>query len=542
MPRLPQPGGDKGQWGSILNDFLAVEHNADGSLKTSGSIGSRAPLANPTFSGTVTVPTPVNATDAVTKAYVDGLVSAGAPDADSVTKGMVQLTGDLGGAAESPTVPGLATKEDVITAGTTSQYFRGDKTWQTLDKATVGLANVENTADVDKPISAATQAALDAKLSTTTVIDEDTMVSNADDRIPTQQSVKAYVDTTIDGISEIAAGDHITIDEIGGLAIVNVDTSTLGANSTLFEDTVAGLNKTYNIPAGATMCQIVLIGGGGGGGSGRRGASGSTRGGGGGGQGGGVNRIIFKIPSGQTTIRYTIGAGGAGGAAVVVDDTDGNNGTNGGDSSAGGSGLFPLLTAPGGKGGGKGTTSGGYGGGLELVGGLTTVSFRTMSIRGMYGGGESSAESLFLSLVALGNATDNISVATFMLASPSGLTGAGGGGGGIKSDNTASTPSDGQVAQNQGSMYRYSNGAAGTVGSRNGAAPVLHAPLSNDLSQEGFGAGGGGGYPGIGANGGSGGDGSAYGGPGGGGGASDNGFSSGAGGNGQDGAIRITTW
>lgn len=33
MPRLPQPGGDAGNWGQILNDYLSVEHNADGSFK-----------------------------------------------------------------------------------------------------------------------------------------------------------------------------------------------------------------------------------------------------------------------------------------------------------------------------------------------------------------------------------------------------------------------------------------------------------------------------------------------------------------------------
>lgn len=37
-------------------------------------------------------------------------------------------------------------KEPAITSGTTSQYWRGDKTWQTLDKTAVGLGNVENTA------------------------------------------------------------------------------------------------------------------------------------------------------------------------------------------------------------------------------------------------------------------------------------------------------------------------------------------------------------------------------------------------------------
>lgn len=33
MHRLPTPGSDDGTWGDILNDFLSVEHNADGSLK-----------------------------------------------------------------------------------------------------------------------------------------------------------------------------------------------------------------------------------------------------------------------------------------------------------------------------------------------------------------------------------------------------------------------------------------------------------------------------------------------------------------------------
>jgi polygalacturonase len=60
-------------------------------------------------------------------------------------------------------VGALAGKEPTISAGTTSQYWRGDKTWQTLDKTAVGLGNVDNTSDANKPISTATQAALDLK-------------------------------------------------------------------------------------------------------------------------------------------------------------------------------------------------------------------------------------------------------------------------------------------------------------------------------------------------------------------------------------------
>ena len=59
--------------------------------------------------------------------------------------------------------------EPTITAGTTGQYYRGDKTFQTLDKTAVGLANVDNTSDANKPISSATQTALNAKQDTLTL-------------------------------------------------------------------------------------------------------------------------------------------------------------------------------------------------------------------------------------------------------------------------------------------------------------------------------------------------------------------------------------
>ena len=60
----------------------------------------------------------------------------------------------------------LATKSEVdgkepsISAGTTAQYWRGDKTWQTLNKSAVGLGNVDNTSDANKPVSTAQAAAI----------------------------------------------------------------------------------------------------------------------------------------------------------------------------------------------------------------------------------------------------------------------------------------------------------------------------------------------------------------------------------------------
>lgn len=117
MARLPVPGSDNGAWGDVLNTFLSVEHNSDGTLKTSGTIASKANDSSvvhntgdetvagiKTFSASPIVPTPTTGTQAANKAYVDSTASAGAPDATTTTKGIVQLAGDLTGTATSPAV------------------------------------------------------------------------------------------------------------------------------------------------------------------------------------------------------------------------------------------------------------------------------------------------------------------------------------------------------------------------------------------------------------------------------------------------------
>lgn len=53
--------------------------------------------------------------------------------------------------------------ELTLAAGTTGQYYRGDKTWQTLDKTAVGLPNVDNTSDANKPVSTAQATAIGLK-------------------------------------------------------------------------------------------------------------------------------------------------------------------------------------------------------------------------------------------------------------------------------------------------------------------------------------------------------------------------------------------
>lgn len=106
MSRLPTPGGDDDDWGIILNDFLSQSLNSDGSLKTSASIAAGAEqVANKNQ------PNGYAPLDGTGKVPVANLPSTGTtPDATTSSKGVIQLAGDLGGTAASPTVPGLAAK------------------------------------------------------------------------------------------------------------------------------------------------------------------------------------------------------------------------------------------------------------------------------------------------------------------------------------------------------------------------------------------------------------------------------------------------
>lgn len=110
------------------------------------------------------------------KTYVDNsIASATIPDATTLIKGKIKLAGDLSGTADAPTVPGLALKYDAsnpagyvdatgAAAAAPVQSVAGRVGAVILDKSDVGLSNVDNTSDLNKPISTATQTALDAKI------------------------------------------------------------------------------------------------------------------------------------------------------------------------------------------------------------------------------------------------------------------------------------------------------------------------------------------------------------------------------------------
>jgi hypothetical protein len=121
------------------------------------ALNAKAPTASPTFSGTVTVPTPANPTDATTKGYVDSQVTTGStPDASPTTKGKIQLAGDLAGTAASPTVAKLS---GVSLAGLTTGLLK--------NTTGTGVPSIATASDIpDLSATYATATALTTEAST----------------------------------------------------------------------------------------------------------------------------------------------------------------------------------------------------------------------------------------------------------------------------------------------------------------------------------------------------------------------------------------
>lgn len=132
MARLPVAGSDDGVWGNILNTFLEVEHNGDGTLKASGSLAAKADdtavvhntgaetvAGVKTFSSSPIVPTPTTSTQIANKSYVDNLATLGTPS-DPALFGLALWTIPLYSASLSygpsaQTFVGVLTRSSVAT-------------------------------------------------------------------------------------------------------------------------------------------------------------------------------------------------------------------------------------------------------------------------------------------------------------------------------------------------------------------------------------------------------------------------------------------
>lgn len=98
----------------------------------------------------------------------------------------------------------LAGKEPTVTAGSSSQYYRGDKTWQTLNKAAVGLSDVDNTSDSTKnsAIATLTNKTISGSVNTITNIGNSALTNSAITIAGTSTSLGGSISQdTITGLS-----------------------------------------------------------------------------------------------------------------------------------------------------------------------------------------------------------------------------------------------------------------------------------------------------------------------------------------------------
>lgn len=152
----------------------------------------------------------------------------------------VDNTSDTNKPISTATQNALDTKEDIITAGTTSQYYRGDKSFQTLDKSTVGLANINNVDNTNASnISNGTLA--NQRLSTN-------LAQIGDDTFANGEIIQSFDGTLQNATLGVGVTGATVITNTAGSILFDVPYAKgpLNQKSGFFEDFITYSNKTIS--------------------------------------------------------------------------------------------------------------------------------------------------------------------------------------------------------------------------------------------------------------------------------------------------------
>jgi hypothetical protein len=255
LARLPVVDGDDGNWGTILNDYLSQSLKSDGTIQdnavTSNTIASGAvtstTISDSTATGraVLTAASTAAARTAIALGNVDNTSDVNKPVstaqqtaidakvADAINDGTTTIAPSQNAvfdalALKQPldsdltTIAGLtATTDNFMVAASSAWASRTPaqaKTSLALVKGDVGLGNVDNTSDANKPVSTATQTALDLK-------------ANLAAGIPCDFVWVAQSGTRVAGIGDFAVGMYVGRAFTITSAIYQFDTADASGNT-----------------------------------------------------------------------------------------------------------------------------------------------------------------------------------------------------------------------------------------------------------------------------------------------------------------------
>jgi hypothetical protein len=187
--------------------------------------------------------------------YLNGVTSAIQTQIDSKQAALVSGTNIKTINSTSVLGSGNVAVEPTITATTSADYYRGDKTFATLNKTAVALGNVDNTSDANKPVSTAQQTALDAKTAKLITTNRQTasytlVLGDADKLVEINNASANNLTVPLNSSVAFATGTQILLAQYGAGQTTIVATSgvTIRSNGAKLK-----LNAQYS---GATLIKI----------------------------------------------------------------------------------------------------------------------------------------------------------------------------------------------------------------------------------------------------------------------------------------------
>jgi len=236
VPTAPTPASTDNSTKLATTAFVQA---ATAGIALQAAVDAKADKNSPTFTGTPSLPTGTvavtqsstdNSTKIATTAFVQQATAAGVIDASTSSKGKLRLTGDLGGTADSPTVPGLSLKEDLsnksnAALGTSTTLYPTQNAVKTYVDAQVASATI---VDADATIKGKLQLGGDLagtnSSASAPVITDDAITSGKIANL-------AVTDAKIVGVSGIKVSGNITGNAANVTGTVAVGNGGTGATS-----------------------------------------------------------------------------------------------------------------------------------------------------------------------------------------------------------------------------------------------------------------------------------------------------------------------